>query len=210
MRYTKQPLLQPWLSVDRVSLRLRASDAASVPSAQSPRPRSRLIRGHSPCAPALASVVVSIVASTITSAITSIIASVITCSQAVGCFPEERIELAFSCQSLGLSVELDEGGMVAVAGWEEGSPAASNPSLLVSMKCSGDIGQAADVGGATRGRERSAQHRPSHSSRPGDPSLVPGHLLRCEKMRGAEAHPICTARREHTLSRPIATSKNNR
>lgn len=47
---------------------------------------------------------------------------------------EERVELKLFSRSLGLRLELDEGGMVAVAGCEEGSPAADNPSLMVSSR----------------------------------------------------------------------------
>lgn len=51
--------------------------------------------------------------------------------QAIGCTGETKIEMAFFCKALGLTVEEDEKGMVIVAGWEERSAAAEHPSLMV-------------------------------------------------------------------------------
>ncbi|CAM9233688.1 unnamed protein product [Laminaria digitata] len=53
---------------------------------------------------------------------------------AIGCTREKIIELVFFCESLGLTVEEDEEGMVVVAGWKEDSPAAEHPSLMVGMR----------------------------------------------------------------------------
>lgn len=51
--------------------------------------------------------------------------------QTIGCTSETRVELTFYCQGLGLQVEEDEEENVVVAGWDEGSPAAESPSLMV-------------------------------------------------------------------------------
>lgn len=53
--------------------------------------------------------------------------------QAVGCTAEERVQLTFFCESLGLMLDLDEIGMVVVSGWKDDSPAAKCSSLMVSV-----------------------------------------------------------------------------
>ncbi|CAM9150534.1 unnamed protein product [Ectocarpus sp. 12 AP-2014] len=53
---------------------------------------------------------------------------------AIGCTTDNVVEIAFSCNTLGLTVEEDEEGMVVVAGWEEDSAAAEHPSLMIGMR----------------------------------------------------------------------------
>ncbi|CAM9873724.1 unnamed protein product [Ectocarpus sp. 6 AP-2014] len=53
---------------------------------------------------------------------------------AIGCTTDKIVEIAFTCNTLGLTVEEDEEGMVVVAGWEEDSAAAEHPSLMIGMR----------------------------------------------------------------------------